>query len=117
VKISINSCSGGISLYYKSNLKDKISVVESHQCGIIWTKTCKTLFYFNNDVFICSTYIPPYTSNVIRHNDVNIFDSIELGIEKYRLLGKIFINGDLNSKTANERDFTIYDRFLDSNYD
>ena len=30
--------SGGISIYYKNNLKNHIQIIEKDQCGIIWFK-------------------------------------------------------------------------------
>ena len=107
--------SGGISIYYKSDLSDKINIVETNQYGIVWIKVCKTLFDFEADVYICSTYIPPSSSKVIKQHETDMFDLIETGIEKYKLQGKVFISGDLNSRTSNERDFIIFDKHLDEN--
>lgn len=36
--------SGGISIYYKNCLKDKIKVLEKRQTGIMWIKFLKTFF-------------------------------------------------------------------------
>ena len=51
--------SGGITIYYKQTLKDKINIIEKDQNGIIWVKICKSLFDFDSDLYMCCTYIPP----------------------------------------------------------
>ena len=107
--------SGGLSIYFKSKFKDKIQILEKHQCGIIWIKLCKTLFSFDTDVYICSSYIKPRDSRVILTQDVDMFEQIESDVEKYKLLGKVFITGDLNSRTSNESDFLDFDNYLDNN--
>ena len=105
--------SGGLSIYYKNCLKDKIKVVEKNQAGIIWLRILKDTFSFNQDVYICATYIPPSGSKVLRSEDIDIFEQLELDIIKYRRLGKIFLTGDFNCRTANEPDYLDFDRYLD----
>ena len=43
--------SGGVSVYFRSCLSDKIKILEKNHCGIMWLKLCKSLFHFNTDVF------------------------------------------------------------------
>ena len=43
--------SGGISLYFRDNLTDKITVVEQNQSGIMWIKIRQELFEHNQDVY------------------------------------------------------------------
>ena len=105
--------SGGISIYYKNSLKDKIKVVEKHQIGILWLKISKDIFSFNQDVYICVSYIPPAGSKVIRNDDIDLFEQLEIDIIKYKNLGVVYLTGDLNSRTSNEPDFFTYDRYLD----
>ena len=40
-------CSGGISVYYKSELKNHVTVIEKQQCGIVWIKLSSVLFPFD----------------------------------------------------------------------
>ena len=49
--------SGGITVYYKSELHEKIKIVEEKQIGIIWMKLCKSLFNFNTDVYFFVVHI------------------------------------------------------------
>ena len=41
------------------------------------------------------------------------FFQIEIDIEKYKTLGKIYLIGDLNSRTSNISDILDYDSYLD----
>lgn len=91
-------CSGGISVYYKTDLKIHISIVEKQQCGIIWIKLSSVLFPFNDDVYICHVYIPPTTSNLHKTMDNDLYDQLEIGIIKYNNLGQTFLTGDWNSR-------------------
>ena len=54
--------SGGISVYFREELSDKISIVEKHDFGIMWIKISNELFHFNEDVYLCYVYIPPTNS-------------------------------------------------------
>ena len=45
---------GGISVYYKLELKNKLQIEEKQQSGIIWLKLCNSLFSFDSGVFLCN---------------------------------------------------------------
>ena len=47
--------SGGISVCYKLELKNKLQIEEKQQSGIIWLKLCKSLFNLTPMCF-CATY-------------------------------------------------------------
>ena len=107
--------SGGISVYYRTDLKNYVTVLEKQQCGIIWLKLSSALFPFDEDVYLCNIYIPPSTSNVLRHSDIDIYDQIETGIIRYNNIGKVFVTGDLNGRTSDSIDYLIFDKNLDQN--
>ena len=52
--------SGGISLYAKNYLKNKIKIVEQNQNGVLWIKLSSDLFTFKEYVFICSVLTREY---------------------------------------------------------
>lgn len=83
--------SGGISFYFRSDLKKYISVVESNQCNIIWIKISKELFPFDDDVFICHTYIPPNISRVFSSTNFDFFEQIEIDIVKMTWVKFLFL--------------------------
>lgn len=105
--------SGGISIYYKNCFKDKIKVIEKNQSGVMWLKILKEVFSFDQDVYICVAYIPPSGSKVLRSQDLDLFEQLELDIIRYKRLGKVFLTGDFNSRTANESDCLDFDKYLD----
>ena len=105
--------SGGISFYFRSELKQYISVVESNQYGIIWIKISKELFPFDDDVFICHIYIPPSISKVFWSTDFDFFEQIEIDIVKYNDMGKVYVCGDFNSRTSDLLDYFVFDKYLD----
>ena len=92
--------SGGLSVYFKTELKKNISVIETNKHGIVWLKIDKNLPSSNIDSYICHVYIPPPGSKVLIDKDFDFFEEIEKGIEKFSKLGNTFITGDLNSRTA-----------------
>ena len=87
--------SGGISIYYKNCFKDKIKVIEKNQSGVMWLKILKEVFSFDHDVYICVAYIPPSGSNVLRSQDIDLFEQLELDIIRYKRLGKVFLQAIL----------------------
>ena len=107
--------SGGISLYFKTNLKNYITILEKHQCGIKWIKLSSILFSFEEDVYLCNLYKPPSCSNVLKSYDIDIYDQLETGIIKYNYLGKVFVSDDFNSRTSDSVDYIVYDKYLDHN--
>lgn len=109
--------SGGISVYYRDSISDKITVVEKNNIGIIWLKIDNELFSFDQNVYICNAYIPPNNSKVLDNREIDIFDEIENGIENYSNLGHVYICGDLNSRTGNLADYLTYDRYIDNDDD
>ena len=102
--------SGGITFYYRNELRKFIKVVQKEQCGIIRVKISADLFPFDQDVFICHIYIPPNSTN----ND--IYDQLETDIVKYNELGKVYVTGDMNCRTADALDYFIFDKYLDQQF-
>ena len=44
--------SGGLSVYFRKELKNEISVIETNNFGIIWLKINHTIFSSNNDLYL-----------------------------------------------------------------
>ena len=109
--------SGGISVYFREELKDEISIVEKNDFGIIWIKLSNKLFHFNEDVYLCYVYIPPTSSKVLKDKDFDFFEEVEKGLEKYNKMGKNYVTGDLNSRTALLSDILDFDAYLDRDHD
>ena len=88
-------------------------MLQKNQAGIIWIKVLKDIFPFDEDVYICTTYIPPAGSKVLNSRDIDIFEELELDVTRYKQLGKVFLTGDFNSRTSVESDCLDFDRYLD----
>ena len=108
--------SGGITVYFREELSDKISIVEKHDFGKMWIKISNELFHFNEDVYLCYIYIPPTNSKVLKDKDINFFDEIEKGLEKFDKLGKTYITGDFNSRTATLSDILDLDVYDENDF-
>ena len=82
--------SGGISFYYRTELKKFITVVEKQQFGLIWVKILADLFPFEENVYLCHIYMPPNDSKVFRRSQIDFFRTIGVKYRKYDQLGKSF---------------------------
>ena len=71
------------------------------------------MFNFNEDIYICHTYIPPSSSKLLTYRDFDFYEEIEKGIEHFKNMGKTFIVGDLNSRTGQLSDILEFDKYLD----
>ena len=106
--------SGGISVYYKLDLKNRIKIVNKNPSGILWIKLDSDLFEFSENVYFCNVYNVPQTSTVINQDNFDFFEQLESDIEVYKPLGKIFISGDMNSRTSNLSDELDFDHYVDN---
>ena len=105
--------SGGLSVYYKNSLKNNLTIIDKNQCGIMWVKLSHELFVYDEDVYICNMYILPTQSKVLKQDEIDFFELLEIGIEKYCNLGKIYAIGDFNSRTSNCSDILDFDKYLE----
>jgi exonuclease III len=111
-------CSGGVSVYYRSNLKDHISVTEKCSNNIVWVKLSGSLFDFDCDVIVGGVYIIPEYSKARRTEDADCFELLEQGIVKYND-SKLIILGDFNARTGTRTDdleLLRPDRFVDTTW-
>ena len=58
-------------MYCKYCFDDKVKVIEKMQCGISRAKILRNLFPFDEDIFICHTYIQPHGSKVINYEETS----------------------------------------------
>ena len=90
--------SGGISVYYKHELKEYISIVEQNKNGIMWLKIKNEILFSNEDIYICHSYIPPASSKVLFDQQFDFFEEIEKGIEKHSVVNLAKIDRSLRFK-------------------
>ena len=105
--------SGGISIYYKTYLKDHVKIVEKSPYGFVWTKIDSKILNQDSDVYLCYCYMRDKNSRVLRHEDVDLFEILENAIADYKTKGVVFVTGDLNCRTGDsETDIIEYDRYI-----
>ncbi|MEW8544930.1 MAG: reverse transcriptase family protein, partial [Candidatus Thiodiazotropha sp.] len=109
--------SGGISIYYKSVVKDYISVVEKNDYGLLWLKIGSNILKSNVDTYIGYLYAREKNSRIYRHEDVDYFELLEAGIAKYQNMGKVLVSGDFNGRTGTNCDFILYDHYIEAGPD
>ena len=66
--------SGGVIIYYKKLYSKGIALVKQNNQGIIWFKLKKTFFGTENDVNVCSCYIPPNDSSVDTNENSPLYE-------------------------------------------
>ena len=70
--------------------------------GFLWFRLEKSLFQFENDIFLCGVYIPPNNSTPTITTKTDFFRKLNEMLIKYKDKGDILIMGDLNERTGNE---------------
>ena len=98
-----------------------LSLEELNQNGIILFKLKKEYFSNDSDIFFCCCYIPPDGSNVYKNvnsslYEFDFFEYLNNDIVKYRLLGDVYLTGDLNSRVGQKADYVDnvnLDRYVD----
>ena len=97
--------SGGLTLYYKHYLSDRIKLKEKskHHVWIKIKSSVQDIFDKTKDLYLCALYIPP--SNSPYYSD-DIFINFQDDIIKF---GKnedcILLEGDMNGRSARIQDF------------
>ena len=97
--------SGGITVYFKHHLSQKISLIKRNTKGNLWFMLDKSVFDNVTDRYLCVCYIPPESSNVYRNRSSELFqfdffNQLSIDIDYFQQVGEVFITGDLNSRTG-----------------
>lgn len=101
--------SGGIIVYIKNKLFiDKAVQVIKCNKNLIWIKLHKEAFNLEKDIYLCTVYIPPKSSN---NTDGEIFDNLRLDLISYSNTGYIVLMGDFNSRTNMLNDYIQHDHY------
>ena len=110
INSKINRYFGGLSIYYRSELRPGIRFLEHKNNDYAWLKLCKSFFGTARDTYLCLAYIPPENSTYYRSRGEDTLQLIEQDILKYSELGSVSLAGDLNARTKNVPDFIENDR-------
>ena len=104
--------SGGIVLYYKTGLKDGITIVRNNYDTIIWVKLDKTFFSLPEDVYLCGVYMWGEESPIFNIVQCHLFQTLQNDICDFDQLGVVMIIGDFNDRIANKLDYIEQDRYV-----
>jgi hypothetical protein len=78
-----------------------IAVIENIFDSIIWLKIVSN----NANIFLAFCYFPPDNSVFYEKCDIDIFQALENSICRYKYNGRIYVMGDMNSRTGERDDF------------
>lgn len=106
--------SGGLTLLYKNNFKNKITL-EHSDTNHFWCKISKSAYSLQKDLFVCCTYIPPNSS---KYFYPEIFENLSNDIAQFSTKGSIILLGDFNARTGTKDDFIIHDtnKYIQSDF-
>ena len=109
--------SGGIVIYFKSHLKNGISLVRNHFDTIVWLHLKKEFFHLQSDVYLCGIYLWGENSPSYNVHNVDLFQILQDDVNCFNDLGYVFVCGDFNSRVGSRLDFIeqdIYSDFIDN---
>ena len=99
---------GGVGWFVREDLRKWIKILYNISSeNFLWCKLEKSFFNFNEDVYICSIYIPPENSSREKRLNKNHFIELSENINKIKSENIILV-GDLNARTK------LYDDVIES---
>lgn len=96
----VRRSSSGIIIYIKDNIRKGVKLIKHDIDCLIWLKFDKNYFHINEDMYVAVAYIAPENSPVHNLYDIDIFKVIQDDISFFQNRGRVFILGDLNSRTS-----------------
>ena len=93
--------SGGVLLAVASHLTKGVSIIRNSQ-DYIWSRLDKVFFNTEEDIFLCSCYIPPCDSPYF---NPDTFSDLANDINFFQRNGNVILAGDLNARTGSLNDF------------
>ena len=98
--------SGGIGIFYRSNLSDGIEF-ESTDESVVWIKLRSTFFAWESDKLIGCIYFSPQDSSYLHSTPArtDYFDILNEQIARHENYSDIYLCGDLNARTGQLVDY------------
>ena len=106
--------SGGILVYYKSKLKNKLAVHDNTFDNILWLKVSKGVIC-DKEIYIAGVYNSPKNSKYAKNNNCNVLDTLRCQLNHFSSTDILIIGGDFNSRIGVQSDF-ITEGEKDLNY-
>jgi hypothetical protein len=102
--------SGGIVIYYKTELSKYVSLVRNEHKDILWIKFNNSMFNNSSDLYIAIIYFSPNNSSRQDHIDNDLFTLLENDVASFMEKSpNVIILGDFNARTALRPDYITYD--------
>ena len=83
-------------------IRQGIKLVKNNVDCLVWIKLEKNFFSIEEDIYIGITYIAPENSRIHDIYSVDIFKTIQDDTSFFLRHGKVFLLGDLNSRTSTQ---------------
>ena len=64
----------------------------------MWWKLDKQFFNLEEDIYVCSVYIPPSNSKHFGKSSIDPYSELQSNLIKYSRPGKVMLMGDFNSR-------------------
>ena len=98
---------GGIAILVKNNLLEYVKIIKSKVLPyeLVWVCVEKGLLNTEKDLYIGFIYACPEYSTYTTRNSIDIFSNLEKEVAKYENVGNILLMGDLNARTAIDKDY------------
>ena len=90
--------SGGICILVKKTLRKGVQFFSSNSDRFVWWKLDKQFFNMEEDIYVCSVYIPPSNSKHFGQSSIDPYSELQSNLIKYSKLGKVMLMGDFNSR-------------------
>jgi hypothetical protein len=97
--------SGGVAILVKQAIRNGVAFHQSNSPDLIWVQLKKSFFGCTDDIFIGVAYVSPINSTYSLRQDVPVWDTLALEVDKYQQKGKVILVGDLNTRTGSLPDF------------
>ena len=86
--------SGGITLLVKEQLFQGVTICKCDDDRFLWWKLVRNFFGLTDDIFVCSVYLPPYTSKTYvpesNKDRINCFITFRDQLSYFGKKGKLF---------------------------
>ena len=88
---------GGIAIFAKEHLSNKVTPVQSNREFSIWVKIKKELSRNQDDIYLACVYMNPHKNN---KDDAKKFEVLQDEVMQFQQKGRIIFTGDLNARTG-----------------
>ena len=85
--------SGGITVLSKNHIRFGLKLVDYTE-GFLWFQLEKSLFQFENGIFLCGAYIPPNNTTPTITTKMDYFQKLNEMLIRYKDKGNILIMRD-----------------------